>query len=136
MKYSELKVWQKSIDVVVDVYAMGKKLPPDERFGLISQMQKAAVSVPANIAEGHGRKATNAFLNHLSIANGSLVELETLTVISRRLGYIDSQREEAILSATAEIGRMMNGLKQSLSQKRRAVALCLLLDPCSLLLDP
>src|SRR5262247_2320641 len=106
MKYSELKVWQKAIDVVADVYAVSKTLPQEERFGLISQMQRAAVSIPANIAEGHGRKATNAFVNHLSIANGSLVELETLITISRRLGYVDEQRKESILSSTAEVGRM------------------------------
>jgi four helix bundle protein len=122
MKYSELKVWQKAIDVVVDVYAMGKALPQEERFALVSQMQRAAVSIPANIAEGHGRKATNAFVNHLSIANGSLVELETLITISRRLGYVDERREKTILSATAEIGRMMSGLKDSLGQKRRITA--------------
>ena len=120
MKYSDLKVWQKSIDIVVDVYAMGKGLPQDERFGLISQMQRAAVSVPANIAEGHGRKATNAFVNHLSIANGSLVELETLVVISRRLGYISEQMEKRMLASTSEIGRMITGLKGSLNPKRQA----------------
>jgi len=117
VKYSDLQVWQKAIDLVVEVYSLAKDLPQEEKFALASQMQRAAVSIPANIAEGHGRKATNAFLNHLSIANGSLVELETLIEIARRLGYLDGQRANHVRDATAEIGRMLNGLKGSLNPR-------------------
>jgi len=117
VKYSDLQVWQKAIDLVVEVYSLAKDLPQEEKFALTSQMRRAAVSIPANIAEGHGRKATNAFLNHLSIANGSLVELETLIEIARRLGYLDGQRANHVRDTTAEIGRMLNGLKGSLNPR-------------------
>lgn len=76
MKYSDLRVWQEAMNLVTEVYRMTKPFPSEEKYGLASQIQRAAVSVPSNIAEGHGRKSTNAFLNHLSIAFGSLMELE------------------------------------------------------------
>ena len=85
------------------------------------QMQRAAVSVPANIAEGHGRKSTNAFLNHLSIANGSLMELETHLQISLRLGYLAEQQASDILLKTGEIGRMINGLRNALAAQTKEV---------------
>jgi four helix bundle protein len=84
-------------------------------------MQRAAVSVPANIAEGQGRKSTNAFLNHLSIANGSLMELETHLQISLHLGYLLAQRVSDILLKTGEIGRMINGLRRSLAAPTKEV---------------
>ena len=68
MKYSDLLVWQKSMDLVADVYKLTAEFPADERFGLTSQIRRAAVSIPANIAEGHGRKSSGAFINHISIA--------------------------------------------------------------------
>ena len=86
---------------------------------MISQIRRAAVSVPANIAEGHGRKATNAFLNHLSIANGSLMELETHMQISLRLGLVPQRVVTDILSQTAEIGKMINGLRNSLAYQAK-----------------
>ena len=85
MKYEDLIVWQKGILLVKEIYQKTKKFPPDERFGLISQMRRSAVSIPSNIAEGHGRKSTQAYINHLSIAFGSLMELETLLKISNEL---------------------------------------------------
>ena len=74
MRYADLLVWQKAMDLVVEIYRLCELLPTAERYGLISQMQRAAVSIPSNIAEGHARKSTGAFQNHLSIAAGSLAE--------------------------------------------------------------
>ena len=121
MKYSDLQVWQKAIGLVVEVYKLTAAFPREEKYGLINQMQRAAVSVPANIAEGRGRKSTNAFLNHLSIANGSLMELETHLQISLRLGYLVEQQVSDILLKTGEIGRMINGLRSSLAVQTKEV---------------
>ena len=88
MKYSELIVWQKAMDLVTEIYKITSTFPSDERFGLSSQARRAAVSIPSNIAEGHGRKATGAYVNHLSIAYGSLVELETQIQIAVRLNFV------------------------------------------------
>lgn len=116
MKYSELVVWQKAMDLVENVYGLTEKFPNEEKFGLTNQLRRAAVSIPANIAEGHGRKYTNAFLNHLSIASGSLMELETLFQISKRLGLIDKDTQNLLLAQTDEIGKMLSGLRSSLKQ--------------------
>jgi len=70
VKYSELQVWEKAMELVTHVYQLTRGFPVEEKFGLISQLQRAAVSIPANIAEGHGRKSTGAYSNHISIANG------------------------------------------------------------------
>jgi four helix bundle protein len=115
VKYSDLQVWQKAIDLVTEIYRLTADFPNDERFGLISQIRRAAVSIPANIAEGHGRKSTNAFINHLSIANGSLMELETHLQISLRLRLAPEQSITDILSRTDEIGKMISGLRSSLA---------------------
>ena len=115
MKYSELLVWQKAMDLVTTVYRMTKAFPADEKFGLTAQMQRAAVSIPANVAEGHGRKSTKAYLNHVSIANGSLMELETLLQIAARLDYLENHRLLEVLKQTNEIGKMLSGLTRSLN---------------------
>lgn len=117
MKYSELLVWQKAMAMVTDIYKITVFFPNEERFGLSSQMRRAAVSVPSNIAEGHGRKATAAYLNHLSIAYGSLMELETQIQIAVRLNYIQEDKASALMAQTDEIGKMLSGLKKSLSEK-------------------
>ena len=92
--YRDLLVWQKSMDLVVASYDLAKRLPHRENFGLISQIERAAVSVPANIAEGHGRKHTGDYLHHLSMARGSLLELETHILITVRLGYLQPKETE------------------------------------------
>ena len=115
--YRDLGVWQKGMDLVVRCYEIAAMLPDKERYGLCSQLQRAAVSVPANIAEGHGRSHTKEFLNHLSIAYGSLMEVETHLQIAERLKYINSTDINEALTQTAEIGRMLNGLTQSLNRK-------------------
>src|ERR1700677_2780951 len=87
--YKDLIVWQKSIDLVKHIYLLCKKIPDTEKFGLISQIQRAAVSVPSNIAEGWGRETKNYYVHFLRIAKGSLAEVETLSVIARELDYLD-----------------------------------------------
>jgi len=86
--YQDLEVWQKAMDLVVETYRLTKTFPSDERFGLIAQLRRASVSVPSNIAEGRGRFGLGGFLYHLSIATGSLMEVETQFLISERLEYL------------------------------------------------
>ena len=112
--HRDLLVWQKAMDLVVMCYETTRNFPDAERFGLTSQLRRAAVSIPANIAEGHGRKATKAFLNHLSIANGSLMELETHLMIAERLGYVAPDAIAPILCLSGKVGRMLSGLRKSL----------------------
>jgi len=113
----DYKVWQKSMDLVTEIYQVTAVFPNEERFGLSSQVRRAAVSVPSNIAEGHGRKATGAYLNHLSIAYGSLMEIETQVQIALRLEFISADAASTLLDKTVEIAKMLNGLKKSLSTK-------------------
>lgn len=115
--YRELQVWQKSMELVVECYRVAEMFPKSETYGLASQLQRAAVSVPANIAEGQGRNHTREFINHLSIAYGSLMEVETHLQIAARLRYIDESLLDRLLLLSNEIGRMLNGLMQSLQRK-------------------
>ncbi|MFC1813884.1 four helix bundle protein [Thermodesulfobacteriota bacterium] len=115
--YRDLEVWQKSMDLVVVCYQITRKFPRNEIYGLVSQLQRAAVSIPANIAEGRHRQHSKEFLQHLSFAYGSLAELETHILIAERLNYINKSKSEKILGKTAEIGRMINGLKKSIEKK-------------------
>jgi four helix bundle protein len=117
VKYSDLVVWQKAMDLVEEIYRLTATFPSDERFGLSSQLQRAAVSIPSNIAEGHGRKSTAVFLNHLSIGIGSLMEVETQIQIAGRLDYLAKTKMNDLLSNTGEIGKMLNGLRNSLISK-------------------
>ncbi|MGO8816539.1 MAG: four helix bundle protein [Terriglobia bacterium] len=114
--YRDLKVWQKSMDLVVESYRLAKFLPKSETFGLTSQIQRAAVSIPANIAEGHGREHLGDYLRYLSIANGSLMELETHILIMQRLYTIGSEAQTALVM-TDELGRMLSGLTKSLKER-------------------
>ena len=115
--YQQLLVWQKAMDLVVWCYEITKSFPSEERYGLTSQIRRAGVSVPANIAEGHSRFHTKEFLNHLSIARGSLAELETELMISQRVGFLSSEQLDRLLVMSDEIGRMTAGLRQSLEAK-------------------
>lgn len=114
--YRDLEVWQRSMDLVVEFYRLSKLLPREEQFGLTSQMQRAAVAIPANIAEGHGRLHRGDHVHHLSIARGSLTELETHLQIAVRLEYL--QREQGLESwrLLQEVGRLLNGLIRSLRE--------------------
>ena len=112
--YRELMVWQKGMDLVVAVYRLTATFPKSETFGLASQMQRAAVSVPSNIAEGNALRQTKAYLRHLAIASGSLAELETQLEIAERLGY---STDCSIASQANEIGRMLTVLRKNLEAK-------------------
>ena len=115
--YRDLEVWNKAIDLVVECYQITKEFPRSEVYGLTSQLRRAAVSIPANIAEGRERQHTKEFLQHLSIAYGSLAELETHLQIAQRLNYLDIAHVDQVFEKTAEIGRMINGLRRSLQNK-------------------
>ena len=116
--YRDLDVWQKSMDLVVSCYNVSKNFPKHELYGLSSQLQRAAVSVPANIAEGRQRQHGKEFRQFLSIAQGSLAELETHLEIAVRLGYTETKHTSRINEQTQRISRMLHGLKTALAEKR------------------
>jgi four helix bundle protein len=111
-------VWQKAMDFVEMVYQTTPVFPREEVHGPTGQLRKAAISIPSNIAEGQGRQTTKDFQRFLSIAYGSLREVETQILIGERLQYIDGKAVKRLLDAAAEIGRLLNGLTASLSRKR------------------
>ena len=110
--YRQLVAWQKAMEIVTEIY--GLNLPKEEIYGLTSQLRRAAISVPSNIAEGQGRASTKEFLHHLSIAYGSLMEVETQVLIAGNLRYLRAEEQATILDKTAEVGRLINGLIRSL----------------------
>jgi len=112
--YRDLRVWQLAMELVVDCYRMAKSFPRHELFGLTSQLQRAAVSIPANIAEGHGRAYTKEYLRYIAIARGSLIELETHLLIAERLNYCDKLKLEELFEKAGSIGRMLTNLRRSL----------------------
>jgi four helix bundle protein len=116
--YRDLVVWARAMDLVVICYQFTKQIPHSELYGLTSQIRRAAVSIPANIAEGHGRRNLGEYIQHLSIANGSLKELETHLLIAGRLQYVKNTEIIPALEGCAEIGRMLSSLMQKLRQKR------------------
>ncbi|WP_071590870.1 four helix bundle protein [Synechococcus sp. PCC 7336] len=113
--YRELIVWQKSMNLAVKIYAATRSFPAEEKFGITSQIRRAATSIPANIAEGQARKTTGEFLQSLGIARGSLAELETFIILSAKLDYLTLTNSENLLNACTEIGKMLRGLMKSLS---------------------
>ena len=115
--YRDLKVWQRSMDLTVRTYEITRRFPAEEKYGLVSQMRRAAASVPANIAEGQARRSDKEFLQMLGIARGSLAELETFVTLSYRLELIQSETDDSLLEECAEIHRMMNGLMRALSRR-------------------
>ncbi|MBZ5593789.1 MAG: four helix bundle protein [Acidobacteriia bacterium] len=115
--YRDLLVWQKAVDLVTCCYALTKLLPRSETYGLVGQIQRAAVSIPANIAEGHGREHLGDYLRHLSIANGSLMELETHLLISQRLNYLGVDDVDRVLAQSGELSKMLCGLTKKLQAK-------------------
>ena len=116
--YRDLLVWQKAVDWVDAIYAATREWPKEERYGLISQVTRAAVSVPSNIAEGCARRSTGEFVRFLSIARGSLAEAETQLIIGTRQGYLDQASQKALLDAVDEISRMLAGLIAKLEERR------------------
>ena len=115
--YRDLEVWKKSIELAEMVYRLSTRFPKEEKFGLTSQVRRAAASVAANIAEGAERDGTREFLQFLGIASGSLAETETFLILAERLGLVLGQDSNPVLEQAATVGRMLNGLKRSLRFK-------------------
>ena len=115
--YRDLIVWQKSMQLVTEIYLLTKDFPKEEIYGLTSQIKRAVISVPSNIAEGQGRDSTKEFIHHLSIAYGSLMEVETQLQIAVNLNFVEQTKINEMYSRTAEISRMINGLSRSLQNK-------------------
>lgn len=113
--YRDLLVWQKGLLLAKMVYRLSAAFPPDERFGLVSQMRRAAVSVPSNIAEGQARRGKREFAQFLSHAEGSLAELDTQLVLAVELAYCSHAQAGPLQSAIVELQKMISGLRQKLS---------------------
>ena len=112
--FEKLDVWNLSRKLTKNIYQISKKFPNEEKFGLVSQMRRAAVSVPSNISEGAARNSRKEFINFLHIAQGSVSELETQILISRNLGFIEPKKVEPLLQELDEISKMIIGLQRSL----------------------
>jgi four helix bundle protein len=117
--YRDLRVWHSGMSLVEGVYRASKSFPRPELFGLTSQIQRCAVSIPSNIAEGHMRESTREFLRFLSIALGSAAELQTQLELARRLGYLGDAEAEHLLAQSCEIVKMLHGLRASLRRRIR-----------------
>ena len=115
--YRDLRVWQAGMDLVEQIYRLTQSFPPDERFGLTSQLRRASVSIPSNIAEGHAREHTAEYLHHLSIAQGSLAEVQTQSEIARRLGYLSTEQAQAVEQQTIALSKQLYALRNALSKK-------------------
>jgi four helix bundle protein len=115
--FRDLQVWQRSMQLAREVYAITQDFSKSEAFGLVSQLRRFAVSVPSNIAEGQGRLSDKLFAVFLGQARGSLFEMETQLELACSLGFVDGRRLEPLLKEWAEIGRMLNGLLNALPKQ-------------------
>ena len=114
--YKDFQVWQRAMDLTVEIYKLVKLLPKEETYALSYQMRRAVVSIPSNIAEGQGRNSTKEFINFLTISRGSQNELETQLQICIRLNYITEKDAKNALNLCEEIGKMLNSLIKKLRQ--------------------
>lgn len=115
--YRDLLVWQKAMDLCVEIHGATLLFPKQEMFGLTAQINRAVVSIPSNIAEGQGRRTTADFIHFLSIARGSLNEVETQLTLAMRYGYLTTTDHDLLLEQCFEVGRMLNGLIDSLERR-------------------
>ncbi|MBA2610905.1 MAG: four helix bundle protein [Bacteroidetes bacterium] len=115
--YKDLIVWQKSIQLVTEIYALTKTFPADERFGIVSQLNRAVISIPSNIAEGWGRELSKNYLQFLRVSRGSLMEVEAMILISKNLNYINEKEFIEVNKKIEEIGKILQGLIKSVQQK-------------------
>jgi len=111
--YQDLVVWQRAMDMVIEIYQMTQSFPKQEQYGLVSQMRRAAVSVASNIAEGQGRGFGQEFAHHLRMAQGSLQEMETQMILAQRLQYVPIDDCRKIMSTADEVGKLFRRLHQS-----------------------
>ncbi len=117
MSYKDLQVWQKAVEFVKTVYSITKKFPEDEKFGLVNQMRRAAVSIASNIAEGKARNTDKEFLNFLYIARGSAAEVETQIFIAKGLEFIDEKTYKEAATECEGVGKLINGMIKAVSRK-------------------
>ena len=115
--YRDLDVWKQGMDLVERCYLATASFPRSELYGLTSQLRRAAVSIPANVSEGHCRRTTKAYANHVSIAIGSHGELETYIELAGRLGFLSQDERDRMLEASHSVGRLLNGLYRALARK-------------------
>lgn len=116
--YRDLDVWKCSLLLVAEVYLITRKLPPDERFGLTAQMRRAAVSITCNIAEGYGRSTRGEYLNHLSMARGSLNEVEALCLVTVSLSLLDESALGTVFELLDRMRRMLGRLRMRLAETK------------------
>jgi four helix bundle protein len=116
--FRELQVWQRGMDLVVSVYQASGRFPKTETFGLTSQLRRSAVSVPSNIAEGHTRESTKEYLNHISMAQASLAEVETQLEIAGRLEYIERAEVDLLIAQSSILGKQLFALRNALVKKQ------------------
>jgi four helix bundle protein len=114
--YSDLEVWQAAMDLVEDVYRATKSFPKEELYTLTSQLRRAAISIPSNIAEGKGRSSDRDLLQFLHYSRGSLFEIETQIALASRLSYVDALQVQNLLRQTARVGQLLNGLIRAFRQ--------------------
>ena len=117
LTYRDLEVWKQGMDLVEDCYKVTASFPKSELYGLTSQLRRAVISIPSNVAEGRSRRSTKAFRNHVSIALGSHGELETCIELSNRLGFIALADRVRLFSRCDAVGRMLSGLHRALARK-------------------
>jgi four helix bundle protein len=120
MSYKELIVWQRAMDLVIDVYRTTKSFPKEETYGLVAQMRRAAVSVPSNIAEGRGRYSRKELVQFLINARGSLLELETQVEIGKVLGYLGQTERNKLMTLSSEVGKLLNGTISHFKQQAQS----------------
>ncbi len=112
--YKDLRVWNAAMDLVEHVYTVTRQFPREEMFGITGQTRRAAVSLPSNLAEGHTREHRKEYLQHVSMGQASLAELETLMEIAARLGYVSRERSEPLFRNVASLGRQLYALRNAL----------------------
>ncbi|MBW8883432.1 MAG: four helix bundle protein [Planctomycetia bacterium] len=115
--YRDLVVWQLAMQLVRDIYLATESFSKSEAYGLVSQLRRCAISIPSNIAEGHARESSKEYLHHISIAMGSVAELETQIILARDLNFLEQQTTNKILTATDALGRRLRGLQKSMRAK-------------------
>ena len=115
--YRDLLVWQAGMALAEECYRATKTFPRDEAFGMTAQIRRAAASIPANVAEGHGRENTGSFIQYLRISQGSTKELETHLLLAHRVGFLESDALEPLLTRSTEVGKMLRSLIRSLQRK-------------------
>ncbi|MEM9414106.1 MAG: four helix bundle protein [Planctomycetota bacterium] len=118
--YRSLLVWERGMELVEEVYRLTDRMPTDERFGLVSQMQRSAISIPSNIAEGYSRSHGGDYLKHLSYARGSLAELETQLIAAVRVKRIEREHAVPCWELCQEVGKMLTGLIKKVAEGRHS----------------